>query len=107
MISRARHPGARPESRRAAATLAARSLRSRWVGGQVHVQEQGTGLGGPAGHLAAGLAQDEPVELDHQAGLLGQGMNSAGGDQAAVGRGQRTGASAPAMRPLWRSTIGW
>src|SRR4029450_10478418 len=40
------------------------------VGGEVHVGGHWGGLGGPAGHLAAGLAQHEPVELDHQAGLL-------------------------------------
>ena len=54
------------------------------MGGQVDVQQQRAGVGDPAGHLAAGLAQHEPVELDHQAGLLGQGDELGRGDQATV-----------------------
>jgi hypothetical protein len=54
------------------------------MGGEVDVQQQRAGVGVPAGHLAAGLAQHEPVELDHQAGLLGQGDELGRRDQPAV-----------------------
>ena len=75
----------------------------RWVGGQIDVQgRQRAGVGVPAGHLAAGLAQHEPVEDDHQAGLLGQGDELGRQHQAAVGPARVTAAddpSAPAAKP--------
>src|SRR4030095_614370 len=73
VISRARHSGGSPESRRAAATCAARVVAEQVVGGKVDVQQQRAGLGHPAGHLAAGLPEHEAVQLDDPAGLLGQG----------------------------------